>query len=374
MVIGSLFSGIGGLEKGLEDAGLGSVAWQVEQDPYCLAVLAAQWPNATRYTDVRTVGASVLAPVDLLCGGFPCTDVSSAGKRAGLGTADNPTERSGLWYEFDRIIGELRPAWVVVENVASGAARWLPRVRRALGARGYESVPLGISAAEVGARHRRERIFVVARRADPDVDLVGLAGLLGGLDDAAGKRDVARHGSAASESPADPDLLLSGQGQAGERGERAGRAVAGRGAGSVRAASGPDQPFADLDGQREQQPQGPIGEVRRWSKDSAPADPGGPRLPDRERLAGIMGPPPGPPLFGGGGEGIAPGFGLPPLPALVRGVHGFPAGLDNTAWRAAGWTPAKVRAARIKALGNSVVPACAEEVGRWILDRIGEEA
>lgn len=119
--IGSLFSGIGGLELGLERGIPGaSTAWQVEIDPFCLRVLAKHWPSATRMTDVRSVGAANLAPVDLICGGFPCQDVSSAGARKGLSGA-----RSGLWYEYLRIVGELRPRIVVVERgVADRASHW----------------------------------------------------------------------------------------------------------------------------------------------------------------------------------------------------------------------------------------------------------
>ena len=90
MTIGSLFSGIGGLELGLEWAGLGPVRWQVEQDMWCRAVLAKHWPDAGRFDDVCTVGAE-LEPVDIICGGFPCQDLSNAGARAGLAGA-----RSGL--------------------------------------------------------------------------------------------------------------------------------------------------------------------------------------------------------------------------------------------------------------------------------------
>ena len=163
MRIGSLFSGIGGLELGLERALGWSVAWQVEQDAWRRRVLAKHWPDAERFDDVRTVGAAELFRVDFVCGGFPCQDVSGAGRGRGIveGT------RSGLWFEFDRIVGELAPRWVVVENVASGQARWLPRVRHDLHARGYRSAAFAISAADVGAPHLRRRVFVVAH-ADSD--------------------------------------------------------------------------------------------------------------------------------------------------------------------------------------------------------------
>jgi DNA (cytosine-5)-methyltransferase 1 len=109
--VGSLFAGIGGFDLGFERAGM-RVAWQVELDPYCRAVLAHHFPEARRYEDVREVGAANLAPVDLICGGFPCQDLSPAGRGAGLDGA-----RSGLWAEFARIVRELRPRYVVVENV-----------------------------------------------------------------------------------------------------------------------------------------------------------------------------------------------------------------------------------------------------------------
>ena len=168
MRIGSLFSGIGGLEKGLEDAGLGHTVWQVEQDAYCRAVLAKHWPDAERFDDVRTVGASVLAAVDLICGGFPCQDVSSVGKRAGIAGA-----RSGLWFEYLRIVTELRPHWVVVENVASGARAWVDVVVEGLGQLGYACLPVPLAAANVGAPHERARVFVVAANADAKSELVG---------------------------------------------------------------------------------------------------------------------------------------------------------------------------------------------------------
>jgi DNA (cytosine-5)-methyltransferase 1 len=157
LTIGSLFSGIGGLELGLEMAGLGPVCWQVEINPHARAVLAAHWPEVTRHDDVCTVGATTLASVDLICGGFPCQDVSSAGKRAGLGGA-----RSGLWAQFRRIVSEIRPQWVVVENVSSGARAWVDAVARELGELGYGVLPVPLEAADVGAPHARARVFLIA--------------------------------------------------------------------------------------------------------------------------------------------------------------------------------------------------------------------
>lgn len=168
LVIGSLFSGIGGLELGLEWAGLGPVAWQVELDPWCRGVLAMHWPSAARHADVRHVGARNLEPVEVICGGFPCQDVSCAGKNAGLAGA-----RSGLWREYLRIVRELRPRVVVVENVRALVSRGLDRVAADLDAAGYRVEARIIAAADVGAPHRRERLFVIgSRMADPDGERV----------------------------------------------------------------------------------------------------------------------------------------------------------------------------------------------------------
>lgn len=155
-MIGSLFSGIGGLELGLERALGWPVAWQVEQDEFCRRVLAKHWPKTERFTDVKQVGATNLARVDLICGGFPCQDISGAGLGAGI----REGTRSGLWIEFDRIAGELEPEWVVVENVSSGKAKWLSRVRHDLQARGYDTSAYTLSAADVTAR-RRARVGAV---------------------------------------------------------------------------------------------------------------------------------------------------------------------------------------------------------------------
>jgi DNA (cytosine-5)-methyltransferase 1 len=168
MRIGSLFSGIGGLELGLEAALGARTVWQVEQDAYCKQVLARHWPDAVRYDDVRAVGAHNLEPVDLVCGGFPCQDISTAGRGAGLAGA-----RSGLWFEFARIVGELRPRFVVVENVAALVGRGLDVVVGELSARGYDSLWFPLRASDVGAPHRRERLFIVAHTASGELVRVG---------------------------------------------------------------------------------------------------------------------------------------------------------------------------------------------------------
>src|SRR5690606_2941096 len=156
LTIGSLFSGIGGLELGLERAGMRTV-WQVEMDDYATRILERHWPDAIRFRDVREVGSHNLPPVDLICGGFPCQDISYAGKGAGIAG-----ERSGLWTEFARIVRELRPRYVLVENVAALLSRGLDVVLGDLAACGYDAEWDCIPAAAVGAYHLRDRIFIVA--------------------------------------------------------------------------------------------------------------------------------------------------------------------------------------------------------------------
>ena len=325
LAIGSMFSGIGGLERGLELAGLGPVRWQVELDPLCRAILARRWPEAERFHDACHVRGADLGPVDVLCGGFPCQDLSTAGKRAGLDGA-----RSGLYQEIIRIAAEIQPRWIVVENVGHTWARWVPVVRRALGTLGYASVPLRIRADQVGTRHVRARVFLV------------------GAADADG---------------------LSGDTRAAEFGRRAalGEGWSGnadRGAGDA----------ADLDsfGRFAATKQTGRGEHRAGRRPAAGrcavADPTsvglahGKREPDRggeERSA-----PPGD--FGPDPSVVSPGFALPPRSWMVRGIYGLPPGLDLARWPA-GWTPARVRAAQVAAFGNAVVPQQAAPVGRLIL-------
>ena len=156
MKVGSLFSGIGGLELGLERAGM-EVVWQVEKNKFCQRVLAKHWPEVKRYSDVETVGENNLEQVDLICGGFPCQDISVAGKGQGL-----KGERSRLWFEYARIIRELRPRYALVENVSALTIRGLDRVVGELASLGYDSEWTCVPASAVGAPHRRQRTFILA--------------------------------------------------------------------------------------------------------------------------------------------------------------------------------------------------------------------
>lgn len=152
----SLFAGIGGIDLGLERAGMRCVA-QVEIDDYCNRVLAKHWPQVQRFRDVRSVGAHNLPRADVIAGGFPCQDISDAGKRVGI-----TGQRSGLWTEFARIICELRPRYVLVENVAALLHRGIDTVLGDLAALGYDAKWQCIPAAAMGAPHYRDRVFIVA--------------------------------------------------------------------------------------------------------------------------------------------------------------------------------------------------------------------
>ena len=156
-----LFSGIGGFSLGLERAGCRTVAL-CEQSAHCRSVLRRHWPGVPCYDDIHTLSARRLhadgvAHPDLICGGFPCQDVSTAGTGTGLDGG-----RSVLWHQMLRLAGECRPAWVVVENVPALRIRGADRVLAGLEAAGYTCWPLVVGAAHAGAPHRRQRLFIVA--------------------------------------------------------------------------------------------------------------------------------------------------------------------------------------------------------------------
>lgn len=279
LTVGSLFSGIGGLDLGLERAGM-TVRWQVENDAYCQRVLAKHWPDVPRYGDIKELDPHALEPVDLICGGFPCHDISQAGERRGI-----TGERSGLWVEFARVVRHLRPRFVLVENVGDLAVRGLSTVLGDLAAIGYDAEWQSIPAAALGAPHRRERLFIVA------------------YPDSPSGRSTARN----AESRVGRTPVLVGSAQPGGR------------SGDVPNANG-----------------------QRLERSGVSQREGRPAVPDSHWSR--------PRTFG---QGPRPSGQWAPEPRLGRVVDGPPTELDR---------------ARLRALGNAVVPQVAEYVGRRIVE------
>jgi DNA (cytosine-5)-methyltransferase 1 len=315
--VGSLFTGIGGFDLGLERAGM-RVVWQCEQDAYCRRALVADTEHggpaprghARQRVSVRCKpecagtrnGTGQLLPVpvpyvDVLCGGFPCQDLSYAGKGAGL-----DGERSGLWAEYARLVRELRPRYVVVENVGALLARGIDVVLGDLAACGYDAEWDCIPASAVGAPHRRDRVWIVAY---PD----GSQGWRGALRRPGGDGRSGVHGEARTVADAARDL-------------RAGTAPAGA-----------ERQRARASGQR-----GGMQDV---------ADAQGERLGTGLRADGEAGQRRGRSGDGGGEDG---GWWLTE-PGMGRVAHGIPARVD-----------------RLRSLGNSLVPQIAEWIGRRIVE------
>lgn len=152
-----LFSGIGGFSLGLERTGGFQTVAFCEIDPFCRKVLAKHWPDVPIHDDVIKLRGEDVGPVDVICGGFPCQDISYAGTGAGLAG-----DRSGLWSEIARLVCEIRPRLVIVENVAALLDRGMGRVLGDLAESGYDAEWSSVSACSVGAPHMRQRVFIVA--------------------------------------------------------------------------------------------------------------------------------------------------------------------------------------------------------------------
>lgn len=303
LTVGSLFAGIGGIDLGLERTGGFETVWQVESDPYASRVLANHWPRARRWGDVKTfipdtaserrgawgegrtlarrqrrAGSAFAASwrCDVVAAGFPCQDVSFAGPGGGLAG-----KRSGLWWEAARVVRTIRPRYVLLENVAALLVRGLDAVLGTLAALGYDSEWHCIQAADVGAPHIRDRVFVLAWLADAERGEGGErrdAPLVVGRPDDAEQAGVGRRGT----------------------------------------------DVADADGERQQQPQRGVADVRR-------------RLGDfREEVGSRQ-------------WGRDPAEGSEPR--MGRVVDGLPRRMD-----------------RLRCLGNAVVPQVAEFVGRRLLE------
>jgi DNA (cytosine-5)-methyltransferase 1 len=152
-----LFSGIGGFSLGLERAGMKTIAF-CEIDKKAQLVLKKHWPEVPIFEDVSKLKKEDIdEQVDVICGGFPCQDISLAGRGEGL-----EGKRSGLWFEFHRLIKEIRPRYAIIENVSALRNRGLDEVLRGLSEIGYDAEWHCIPASAVGAPHQRDRIWIVA--------------------------------------------------------------------------------------------------------------------------------------------------------------------------------------------------------------------
>ena len=313
----SLFSGIGGLDLGLDRAGMACVG-QVERDGWCRRVLAKHWPEVPRHDDVRTapgwwLGRSGGTPTaDLVAGGFPCQPFSTAGRREGTGD-----ERWG-WPWFWDVVRVVRPRFILVENVAALVAdrHAFGLILADLAEGGYGAEWDCIPAASVGAPHRRDRLFLVAYaerelvRDQPVAEHrrggAAIARDHGTAWDVADANGAARRPSPRRTEPGGSRPPLLGAGPAQPRG---------RGG-----------PLADTDGE----PASGARLSEAWGR-AGVADADG-------RRSSIF------------GTGVRPGGEWPPEPAVGRVADGVPGRVD-----------------RLRGLGNAVVPQVAEHVGRLIM-------
>ncbi|MEO3780496.1 DNA (cytosine-5-)-methyltransferase [Micromonospora sp. B11E3] len=159
--IGSLCAGYGGLDMAVELVLGGHLTWYAETDRHASTVLAHHWPGVPNLGDIRTVDWSTVAPVDILTAGFPCQDISNAGKRAGIGG-----KHSSLWSAVANAIRALRPPLVFVENVAALLRRGFDVVEADLASIGYDTSWTCLRASDIGAAHRRDRLFLLATPAE----------------------------------------------------------------------------------------------------------------------------------------------------------------------------------------------------------------
>lgn len=366
-----LFSGIGGFALGLERSGGFEMVAFCEIEPYCRRVLAKHWPTVPCYEDIRQLTVDTLArdgiAVDAICGGFPCQDVSHAGARIGL-----EGERSGLWSEYRRLIGELRPRLVIVENVAGLLSLGLGNVLGDLAALGYSSTWDCIPAQAVGAPHRRDRVWIVAyanghgehvgaehaevaepseyvadasgERNEPDGIARELFRKSGSAQSQGRKRQ--RRGNAANgcgEDVADADIEPRHQGRKGNASQGLGRRNADR---SGVAADVPDAnveglaigPCQSLD----------VGVEQPTSLGSGHSSGAG-RDAERQPKSGL-------------GRIVD---GLPQGLDRFDGLNAWPPGWEDGTPRVADGVPKRV--ARLAALGNAVVPQVVELIARSLM-------
>ena len=334
MRVGSLFSGVGGFELGLERAGM-QIMWQVEIDLFCRAVLSERWPDVYRAADIRDFSRGDIppvadCPVDVVVGGFPCQPHSLAGKRKGEGDERN------LWPEMLRVIRHVRPSWVIAENVPGIRTTLADRVIADLEGEGYTVWPLVVGADDVGAPHRRKRVFFVAR-----------------LDNA---EKLQQHEQETKPERSEARQIESGRASGGTTmADPVGEGLPGRWSrpqrteaeGPLLARESPNGPrdMADPDcGGRQSERRSRVLDQQRETFGDYPHRlhrwPSGPSDPQHEDEPARAIPKPG---LGGVTDGVPP--------RLER----------------------RIRRERLKALGNAVVPQVAEAIGRAILAVMADE-
>lgn len=280
--------------------------WQCEIDEWCQRILEKHWPRVKRYGDIRTVTADTAEPPDVFCAGFPCQPVSLAGK--GLAQED---ER-WLWPECARIVGELRPRWVVLENVPGLLGRGMSDVLGDLAALGYDAEWDCVRASDFGAPHKRERVWIVAYPS-------GESGRLGELDPGGQGREAT--------DPREPTLVRLGDGESSTEG-----LAARSGAGHV----------ADAAGERRRQERSDRG--RRGKRDRA-----------QGRSSG----------FGERGD-VAHPHGQPKIWTSVAWKERDPWPAEPQVGRVVDGFPGRV--AQIRGLGNALVPQIAQWIGEQIVN------
>jgi len=353
LTVGSMFSGIGGLELGLERTGRFETRWQCEINDYARRVLAKNWPGLPIYNDIKELYESEFPElVDVLCGGFPCQPFSTAGKRRG------EADERFLWPEFVRVVREVRPRWVIAENVPGlltiDAGRVFGRILWDLAECGYDVEWDTISAASVGALHPRNRIFIVGRMADPEHfgrDASEVEGSIGAGSHCHQAGTVATMQPSGLRVERSPVADAEG-GEPWEQTERQGRDDIGRGSEEVGSMADPDRP-----GCFKQWGSEPISEEH--GAIERPGD-----VPDTQRRGGWS------------GDVRRSGFKRYAGP-LERGQRNNRLGMFRDAsgewWaiepdvgRVVNGVPSRVD--RLRCLGNAVVPQCAEYIGELILE------
>ena len=189
MRVGSICSGYGGLDQAVQAVIPSGLAWVADPDPGAAKILTRHHPDVPNLGDITQIDWSTVAPVDILTAGFPCQDISNAGKRAGI-----EGERSGIWTHVVEAVGVLRPRFAVFENVGALVVRGLDTVLADLAAIGFDAEWSSVRASDAGAPHRRERIFILAWPADADPAHLG--------HERPGGARAGRHGPAHGGHPA----------------------------------------------------------------------------------------------------------------------------------------------------------------------------